>query len=110
MTLLGAFVGALALIGVLLAALAGIVLDSSSRSILASAEKLRDAAARRVEAQVRAQLDGASSAISDLEREIMLGVIRPHDLASVEAALFRQVVRNLSLAQGTLVHAHPTAD
>jgi len=107
-TLLRAFVGALALIGVLLAALAGIVLDSSRRSILASAEKLRDAAARRVEAQVRAELDGASSAISDLEREIMLGVVRPHDLASVEAALFRQVVRNPALAEVTLIHAHRT--
>ncbi|TMB11597.1 MAG: hypothetical protein E6J66_08665, partial [Deltaproteobacteria bacterium] len=107
-TLLGAFVAALALIGMLLAALAAVVLESSRRSILASAEKLRDAAARRVEAQVRAELDGASSAISDLEREIMLGVVRPHDLASVEAALFRQVVRNPALAEVTLIHAHRT--
>src|SRR5256712_10518338 len=92
----------------LLAALAAVVLESSGRAILASAKKLRDAAARRVEAQVRAELDGASSAISDLEREIMLGVVRPHDLASVEAALFRQVVRNPALAEVTLIHAHRT--
>src|SRR5438067_3338393 len=92
----------------LLAALAAVVLESSRRSILASAEKLRDAAARRVEAQVRAELDGASSAISDLEREIMLGMVRPHDLASIEAALFRQVVHNPALAELTLIHAHRT--
>src|SRR5205814_1337710 len=108
LTLLGAFVAALALVAALLAALAVLVLESSRRSILASAEKLRDAAARRVETQVRAQLDGASSAISDVEREIMLGVVRPHDLASVEGALFRQVARNPALAEVTLLHAHRT--
>jgi adenylate cyclase len=107
-TLLGAFVAALALVAVLLGLLAAIVLEGSRRSILASAEKLRDAAARRVEAQVRAQLDGASTAVADLEREIALGVVRPHDLPSVEAALFRQVVRNPSLAEMTFIHAHRT--
>jgi len=55
-TLLGAFVAALAVMAVLLGALAAVVLEGSRRSILTSAEKLRDAAARRVEAQVRAQL------------------------------------------------------
>ena len=107
-TLLGAFVAALALMAVLLGALAAVVLEGSRRSILTSAEKLRDAAARRVEAQVRAQLDGASTAIADLEREIELGVVPPHDLPGVEAALFREVVRNPSLAEVTFIHAHRT--
>ena len=102
-TLLGAFVAALALMAVLLGALAAVVLEGSRRSILTSAEKLRDAAARRVEAQVRAQLDGASTAIADLEREIELGVVPPHDLPGVEAALFREVVRNPSLAEVTFI-------
>jgi len=105
LTLLGAFVAALALVAALLAALAVLVLESSRRSILASAEKLRDAAARRVETQVRAQLDGASNAVTDIEREIELGVVQPRDLASVEAALFRQLVRNPSLLEVTLTHA-----
>ena len=61
-TLLGLFVAALALMAVLLGGLAAVVLEGSRRSILTSAEKLRDAAARRVETQVRAQLDGASTA------------------------------------------------
>ncbi|TMB13792.1 MAG: hypothetical protein E6J65_24750 [Deltaproteobacteria bacterium] len=39
----------------LLGALATLVLEGSRRSILSSAEKLRDATARRVETQVRAQ-------------------------------------------------------
>jgi adenylate cyclase len=104
-TLLGAFALALALVAALLAALAALVLENSRRSILASAEKLRDAAARRVETQVRAQLDGASTAVFDLEREIALGIVQPRDLASVEGALFRQVVRNPSLLEVTLTHA-----
>jgi len=104
-TLLGAFVAALSLVAALLALLAALVLENSRRSILASAEKLRDAAARRVETQVRGQLDGASTAVSDLEREIALGIVQPRDLASVEAALFRQVVRNPSLLEVTLTHA-----
>src|SRR3954452_24789379 len=107
-TLLGAFVAALALMALLLAALAALVLDGSRRSILASAEKLRDAAARRGEAQVRAQLDGASAAVLDLQREIELGVVHPLDAESVESALFRQMARNPNLAEVTFIHADRT--
>jgi len=92
----------------LLAVLAALVLEASRRSILASAERLRDAAARRVEAQVRAQLDGASAAVRDLQQEIELGVVHPLDASSVESALFRQLARNSSLAEVTLIHAHRT--
>jgi len=105
LTLWGSFVAALVLVAALLAALAVLVLDGSRRSILASAEKLREAAARSIALQVRAQLDGASTAASDLEREIHLGLLRPSDPPSIEAALFRQVVRNPSLAEATFIHA-----
>jgi adenylate cyclase len=108
LTLAGAFVAALAVIAALLAALGALVLDGSRRSILASAEKLRDAAARRVEAQVRSQLDGASEAALEVEREIALGVVQPRESTSVEAALFRQMVRNPNLAEVTLVQAERT--
>jgi len=101
-------VAALGLMAALLAVLAALVLEGSRRSILASAEKLRDAAARRVEGQVRAQLDGASAAVLDLEREIELGVVRPLDAASVESALFRQLTRNPNLAEVTFIHAERT--
>jgi len=105
LTLWGSFVAALVLVAALLAALAVLVLDGSRRSILASAEKLREAAARSIALRVRAQLDGASTAASDLEREIHLGLLRPSDPPSIEAALFRQVVRNPSLAEATFIHA-----
>lgn len=107
-TLVQSFVAALALVALLLVAFATLVLEGSRRSILSSAEKLRDATARRVEAQVRAQLDGASAAVSELQREIALGLVRPADAQSVEAALFRQVVRNPGLAEVSLVHAERT--
>jgi len=105
LTLWGTFVAALVLGAALLAALAALLLDGSRRSILASAEKLREAAARSVAIRVRAQLDGASTAALDVEREIRLGLLRARDPASVEAALFRQVVRNPSLAEATFIHA-----
>ena len=105
MTLKGAFAAALSLIALLLLALAALVLDGSRRSILASAEKLRDATARRVEAQVRAQLDGAAGAAAGVERDIALGVIRLQDAGSVEAGLFRQLAANPNLAEVTFIAA-----
>jgi len=102
-TLKGAFAAALSLIALLLLALAALVLDGSRRSILASAEKLRDATARRVEAQVRAQLDGAAGAAAGVERDIALGVIRLQDAGSVEAGLFRQLAANPNLAEVTFI-------
>ena len=107
-TLLQSFVAALALIALLLVALVTLVLEGARRSILSSAEKLRDASARRVESQVGAQLDGASAAVSELRREIELGLLQPVEGRGVEAALFRQVVRNPSLAEVTFVHAERT--
>ena len=104
-TLVQSFVAGLALVAVLLAVLAALVIDGSRRTILASAEKLRAAAARRVETQVGEQLKGAETAVLEVEREIKLGLLRPTDELGVEASLFRQAVRNPNLAEVTFVHA-----
>src|SRR5438270_6620811 len=109
LTLLQVFVASMGVIAFLLALLLALFLSSSRSSILHSAEALRDAAARRIEAQVSAELSGAEHALSDVEAAVRLGVVAPDDRRAVEAALFAELLRNEHLSEVTFTRANRSA-
>ena len=94
-----------ALVAVLLGVLAALVLEGSRRSILASAERLRAAAALRVEEMVLRQLSVASGAVDAVERDLDRALARPDDRESMEAALFRQIAADPLLAEVSFIRA-----
>src|SRR5712692_2847470 len=104
-TLLQVFAGSTAALVLLLGALLALFFAATRRSLLTTAEALRDSAARRIEALVREELDGASRAVRDVEQSIRLGVADPDVPASIESALFAGLVRNPHLAEVTFTRA-----
>ncbi|HYZ88789.1 MAG TPA: adenylate/guanylate cyclase domain-containing protein, partial [Myxococcales bacterium] len=96
-------------IAFLLALLLALFLSASRASILQSAEALRDAAARRIEAHVATELSGASQAVSDVEAAVRLGVVAPDDPRAVEATLFEELLRNEHLSEVTFTRANRSA-
>ena len=106
LTLLQVFVVSMGGIAFLLALLIALFLSSSRASILESAEALRDAAARRIEAHVAGELSGASRAVSDVEAALRLGVLSPDDPRGIEAALFEELLRNDHLSEVTFTRAN----
>ncbi len=80
-------------------------LQASKRSILDSAEELRRAAARRVEASVQAELGHAQRAVDDVENEYRAGIVDLGDPKSVERALFAALVDEPALSDATFTHA-----
>jgi adenylate cyclase len=97
------------------AVLAGLLLEGWGDSLLASAERLRDAAARRAEAMVRERLGHATAALDDLERDIRSGILDPGDPVAVEKVLFARLVNDTELDEVTLTRARtvdgePTGD
>jgi adenylate cyclase len=104
-TLQQAFLGAMALLSILLGLLFSVVLAASRRSVLASADAVRDATATRIVDQVSAYLNQAGTTAQDVERLVRLGVVRADDPAAVEAALFAQVASKPDLAEATFTRA-----
>jgi adenylate cyclase len=109
LTLLQVFVASMGGIAFLLALLLALFLSSSRSSILQSAEALRDAAARRIEEHVAAELFGASRAVSDVEAAVRLGVVDPDDRRAIEASLFEELLRNEHLSEVTFTRANRSA-
>jgi adenylate cyclase len=108
LTLVQVYAVSAAAVAVLLAAMLGLFLAASRRSILESAEALRDAAARRIESLVLDELHGAARAVADLERDVRLGIVDPDDAKAIESALFAALARNDHLAEVTFTCAHRT--
>src|SRR3982751_993865 len=73
LTLLQVFVVSMGGIAFLLALLIALFLSSSRASILESAEALRDAAARRIEAHVATELSVATRAVSGVDAALRQG-------------------------------------
>lgn len=67
-------------------------LRHSKASILVASERLRESAARRIEAQVTAALGGAEGALESIERAIRSGAVRPDDLGALEVALYTTLI------------------
>ena len=104
-TLLQLFAGSATLLAVLLGALLALFFTATRRSILQTAEALRDSAARRIEALVRDELEGAARAVTFVEQSIRLGVADADEPRSVESALFATMLRNPHLAEATFTRA-----
>jgi len=104
-TLLQMFAGSTAALVLLLGALLALFFAATRRSLLGTAEALRDSAARRIEGLVREELDGASRVVRDVEQSIRLGVADPDVPASIESALFAGLSRNPHLAEVTFTRA-----
>src|SRR5919201_2164099 len=106
LTLLQVFVVSMGGIAFLLALLIALFLSSSRASIVESAEALRGAAARRIEAHVAVELSGAARAVSDVEAALRLGVLSADDPRGIEAALFEELLRNDHLSEVTFTRAN----
>jgi adenylate cyclase len=92
-----------------LAMIAGVVFyafaEQSRRSILASSERLRAAATRRIEKSVRDELGEAPRSLAEIERAIQLGAVYVDDPDSIETALFADLVSAPQLAELTFTRA-----
>ena len=80
-------------------------LDSSRQEILARSDMLREAAARRVDERVTAELKIPLGALGDVERGLRLGALHGDDPDRVEARLFTELVDHPSLAALSFTHA-----
>jgi adenylate cyclase len=92
---------AVVVMGVLLLAF----LESSRHSILQSSERLRAAAARRIEERVQASLSEASDVLEAIDRDATHAVTDAGDPAPVEARLFSAVQNAPHVADVTFTHA-----
>ncbi len=105
MTLSRLFYASLLALTLLLALLFCLFLRGSQQTILESSERLRDAHARRIAANVEAYLDQAQQAIAHVETELQhdaCGVDRPQSIAP---CLEKEILSNTNLAEATLTHA-----
>ena len=84
-----------------------VFVSASQRSILESAERLRDAAARRTESRIRGDLDEAGTSLASLERALRLGAARADTPLALEAAAFAEMVNHPRLADVSFTHADP---
>ena len=84
-------------------------LAASRRSALESAERLRAAGARRIEARVQEALNEASGTLEAIERDAQRGAMDTDDPGLIEARLFSAVQNSPHLADVTFTHAEPAA-
>ncbi|HEY2512461.1 MAG TPA: adenylate/guanylate cyclase domain-containing protein, partial [Polyangiaceae bacterium] len=82
-------------------------LAASRRSTLESAERLRAAGARRIEARVQEALNEASGTLEAIERDTQRGAMDTDDPGLIEARLFSAVQNAPHLADVTFTHAQP---
>ncbi len=80
-------------------------LAASKRSILAAADPLRGAQARRVEQIVAEDLGRAGRTVTDLERQLRFGVVDVDDPVSLERAIFAALVDEPTLSDVTFTRA-----
>ncbi|MBI3543746.1 MAG: cache domain-containing protein, partial [Deltaproteobacteria bacterium] len=88
----------------LLATLFYFVLDGSRRSILMSAERLRDEASRQIAARVESFLKQAEDEVGVIEREISEHLLDPRELQELENALRVQILGNENLSELTFTY------
>jgi adenylate cyclase len=84
------------------------VFESSSRSILARSNELRDAEARGIDAKVSSELGVGATAIEDVARAMRLGLLPTDDPVAVEARLFFELLEHPTLSDLTLTRATRT--
>jgi len=80
-------------------------LELSRQEILARSDALREAAARRVDERVTAELRIPLDTLGDVERGLRLGVLHGDDPDAMEARLFSELVDHPSLAELSFTHA-----
>jgi adenylate cyclase len=105
LTLTQLFVVATIALTVLVGAGFLVFVESSRRSIVERSERLRSDAAERVATRVQDDLEVATTAIDDLERDVKTGVTPSGSPLAMEAALFEVVLNNPRIAEATLTHA-----
>ncbi len=91
-------------------ALAWLLLQGWGASLLASAERLRDAASRRAESMVQERIGHATAALDDLEGDVRSGVLDREDPVAVERTLFARLANDRALDEVTLTHARTAGD
>jgi hypothetical protein len=98
LTLVQAFVMAIAGISVVAGAALYVFVSACQRSILESAERLRDAAAQRTESRILRDLDEASTSLASIERALRLGAARGDTPLALEPMAFAELVNHPRLA------------
>ncbi len=104
-TLAQVFFAALAVATLLVGALLYVFVEGWRGAILESSDRLRDAAARRVEGLVQRELGQAQGALEDVERRIHFRVVDPDDAQAVEAVLFGEMLDRARLVEATFTRA-----
>ena len=102
------FVAAFLAIAIIVATGFALFQRSTRASILESSERLREAAAHRVERNVLASLGRAQRALESVEHGVQMGAIPldgPGALEALEAALFQRLVDDPHLEEVTLTRA-----
>lgn len=107
-TLRQAFVVLLIVSALLLGAVFALLLESSRRSVLASAEALRDAASRRAAAAVDTYLRQAEAPLAEVEADLHNGLVDGDDAVEMERRLLSASLSNMGLAEVTFTHADPS--
>jgi adenylate cyclase len=95
-------------LGLLVTAGAATLFQATGGTLLEAAERLRASAARRAEVLVQRELAGASDALADVERELLLGTGSLADPESAERLLLRTLARDPRLAEVTFTAAQRT--
>ncbi len=79
-------------------------LESSRRSVIRRSDELRDAAARRIDAALSAELGIGQTALDDVARALRFGALRTDDAQAVEARLFSELLDHPTLSDITFTH------
>src|SRR4051812_20694738 len=98
---------AVTLIGLvlLLGVLFWLLLAGSRRAILETSTQMRETVSREIADKVSDYLGQADAAVRELSAQVERGVLDPHDLHAVEAALYAQLLAHENLDQITLTFA-----
>jgi adenylate cyclase len=82
-----------------------VFLASSRRAILARSDELRDAAARRIDRALSAELDVGATAVDEIAMAMRFGALPAEVPSAVEASLFSELLDHPTLSDVTWTHA-----
>ncbi len=107
-TLRGVFALSLLGLALSLAILFYLVLDASKRTILKSAERLRDEISREIALRVIDYLNEAPLAVAHFEKQVDYGLVDPRNAASIHAGLLSLLLANGHISEATFTFAEST--
>jgi hypothetical protein len=105
LTLAKLFAATIGRVSVLVAGLFVIFFESSKRSMLSGAQRVRESAAMRVEAEVHTELHQGAHTLQNIERVIRAGVVDVSLGPALEMLLTTELLNDEEVAEVTFTHA-----